>query len=128
MKLSSVGIFALLILGARIANFQTFSAYIGTFAVVVFLQNALALSLGYWGARAAKLPLKDCKTVAIEVGIQNSGLGLILFFQYFPTLGGVGIITAWWGVWHMISGLTVATYWQRKSKQSSIQESDLLEH
>lgn len=115
MKIASVAIFSLLIVGALIANFSTFSAYIGTFALVVFVQNALALSLGYWGGKAAGLPLKDCKTIAIEVGIQNSGLGLILFFQYFPTLGGAGIVTAWWGLWHMISGLTVASYWQRKS-------------
>ncbi len=119
MKIFSIGTFALIILVALGVNFQIFLKYIGTFAFVVLLQNSMALTLGYWGAKAAGLPYKDCKTVAIEVGIQNSGLGLILYFEYFPQLGGIGIITAWWGVWHMISGLTLATYWQKKSITST---------
>ena len=100
-----------------LVNFQTFIDYIGTFAFVVFLQNSLALALGYWGARGAGMSHHDSKTVSLEVGIQNSGLGLILFFQYFEELGGMGIIVAWWGMWHMISGLTLALYWQRKAKK-----------
>jgi BASS family bile acid:Na+ symporter len=113
MKYFSVGFFAILIFGALAANFGTFIDYIGTFAFIVFLQNSLAIFIGYFGAKAAGLPHRDRKTVALEVGIQNSGLGLILFFQYFSHLGGMGVIVAWWGMWHMISGLTLAFYWQR---------------
>lgn len=115
MKYFSIGFFILLIMGALAANFQTFLTYIGTFALVVFLQNSMAILIGYWGAKGAGLAYRDCKTVAIEVGIQNSGLGLILFFQYFNTLGGMGIIVAWWGMWHIISGLGLALYWQKKA-------------
>jgi BASS family bile acid:Na+ symporter len=117
MKYFSIGFFILLIFGALASNFDTFISYIGTFALVVFLQNAMALCIGYWGAKSAGLDEKNCRTVAIEVGIQNSGLGLILFFQYFSTLGGMGIIVAWWGMWHIISGLTISLYWQQKSKR-----------
>ena len=116
MKYCSITFFVCLIVGALAANFQTFLAYIGTFAFVVFLQNAMAVLIGFWGAKSVGLSYRDCKTVAIEVGIQNSGLGLILFFQYFSELGGMGIIVAWWGMWHMISGLTISLYWQQKSK------------
>lgn len=115
MKYFSILFFVVLIFGALLVNFQTFIDYIGTFAFVVFLQNSLALALGYWGARGAGMSHYDSKTVSLEVGIQNSGLGLILFFQYFEHLGGMGIIVAWWGMWHMISGLTLALYWQRKA-------------
>jgi BASS family bile acid:Na+ symporter len=117
MKYFSILFFVVLIFGALLVNFQTFIDYIGTFAFVVFLQNSLALALGYWGARGAGMSHRDSKTVSLEVGIQNSGLGLILFFQYFEHLGGMGIIVAWWGMWHMISGLTLALYWQRKAKR-----------
>lgn len=117
MKYFSILFFVVLIIGALLANFETFINYIGTFAIVVFIQNSLALTLGYWGAKGAGLSHDDSKTVSLEVGIQNSGLGLILFFQYFEHLGGMGIIVAWWGVWHMISGLTLAWYWQRKSRK-----------
>lgn len=115
MKYFSILFFVLLIVGALLVNFNTFIEYIGTFALVVFLQNSLALAVGYWGARGAGMSHYDSKTVSLEVGIQNSGLGLILFFQYFEHLGGMGIIVAWWGMWHIISGLTLALYWQRKA-------------
>jgi BASS family bile acid:Na+ symporter len=63
----------------------------------------------------AGLPERDRRAVSIEVGIQNSGLGLILIFNFFEGLGGMAIVTAWWGVWHLISGLTVATWWSRRA-------------
>jgi BASS family bile acid:Na+ symporter len=119
MKYFSILFFVVLIFGALLVNFQTFIDYIGTFAFVVFLQNSLALTLGYWGARGAGMSHRDSKTVSLEVGIQNSGLGLILFFQYFEHLGGMGIIVAWWGMWHIISGLTLSLYWQRKELKKS---------
>jgi BASS family bile acid:Na+ symporter len=52
--------------------------------------------------------------VAIECGIQNSGLGLILIFSFFDGLGGMAVITAWWGIWHIVAGLGIATFWSRR--------------
>ena len=65
-------------------------------------------------ARVAGLPERDRRAVAIEVGIQNSALGLILVFNFFGGLGGMAIVTAWWGIWHLIAGLSVATWWSRR--------------
>jgi BASS family bile acid:Na+ symporter len=48
------------------------------------------------------------------MGIQNSGLGLILIFNLFDGLGGMAIITAWWGIWHIVSGLTLAMFWSKR--------------
>lgn len=124
MKIFSITFFILLILGVLVANFKTFLAYVHTFAGVVFLQNSLALFLGYFGAKATGLPEKDCRTVSIEVGIQNSGLGLILFFQYFEHLGGMGLVVAWWGLWHMVSGLVLAFYWQKRPIAEIIEQVD----
>ena len=58
------------------------------------------------------------KTISIETGIQNSGLGLVLIFnpKIFPPeleLGGMAIIAAWWGIWHIFSGLTMAGIWTK---------------
>ncbi|HRX00096.1 MAG TPA: bile acid:sodium symporter family protein, partial [Cyclobacteriaceae bacterium] len=50
---------------------------------------------------------------------QNSGLGLILIFGFFNGLGGMAIVAAWWGIWHIISGLLLATYWSRKMATAS---------
>ena len=86
------------------------------------LHNGVALATGYWGGRLARLSPYNIRTLTIETGIQNSGLGLILLFN--PTIfpphvwhghyGGMLFITAWWGIWHIISGLCVATYFRRK--------------
>ena len=106
---------ALFVIGALAANWRYFLDYVGIVVFAVLLHNALALATGYWAARAAGLPERDRRAVSIEVGIQNSGLGLILIFNFFEGLGGMAIVTAWWGVWHLISGLTVATWWSRRA-------------
>ena len=113
MKYFSMAFFLVFVLGALAANFDYFLQYVGIVALVVFLHNALALSIGYLGARAAKLPEADRRAVAIEVGIQNSGLGLILIFDFFSGLGGMAIVTAWWGIWHIISGMSLALFWSK---------------
>jgi bile acid:Na+ symporter, BASS family len=99
---------------ALAANWSIFLRVIGLVVFVVFLHNALALSLGYWSGRLVRLPRYDVRAVSIEVGIQNSALGLVLIFNFFEGLGGMAIIAAWWGIWHIIAGLSVATFWSRR--------------
>ena len=88
--------------------------------VIVVIHNAVALTAGFWGGKLAKAPYKDCRTLAIEIGIQNSGLALALLFNpaiFSPNLwgsnGGMVIVAALWGIWHIIAGLTVASYFRR---------------
>jgi len=97
------------------ANGRLFLDYAQYFFGLVVLHNALALLIGYACARAAKLEHDKVKAVTLEVGIQNSGLGLIIVFNFFPELGGMMIITAFWGVWHLVSGLALSLYWSRKA-------------
>ncbi len=113
MKTLSIGVFGLFVLGALAANWRYFLDYVGFVVVAVFLHNGLALITGYYAAKLTGLPERDRRAVSIEVGIQNSALGLILIFNFFGGLGGMAIVTAWWGIWHIISGLSVATYWSR---------------
>ena len=86
--------------------------------LVVLIHNLLALCTGFGIASLFKLPRADRRTLTIETGIQNSGLGLVLLlgtpiFAGFPPNGGMLVITAWWGVWHIVSGLTVATIFNK---------------
>ncbi|MEX2365181.1 MAG: bile acid:sodium symporter family protein, partial [Pseudohongiellaceae bacterium] len=60
------------------------------------------------------------RAVILEVGIQNSGLGLIILFSFYPNLGGMMLITAFWGVWHLVSGLLLSAYWSRRPPQLGI--------
>lgn len=102
------------------ANFEPFKNYIHHIFLIVLLHNGLALLGGYLLARFMKLPVTDRRSVTIETGIQNSGLALVLIFnpRIFPAelqLGGMAFIAAWWGVWHIVSGLTLAGLWSRKA-------------
>jgi BASS family bile acid:Na+ symporter len=85
----------------------------------VFLLNAFALMTGYYTARAFRLPEADRRAVSLEVGIQNSGFGLALVFNFFGGLGGMAIVAAWWGIWHILAGLTVSTLWRRRPPVAS---------
>jgi BASS family bile acid:Na+ symporter len=113
MKLFSMVVFALFVVGALAANFQHFMKYIQFVVVVVLIHNGLALVTGFSLSTLLRLNERDRRAVTFEMGIQNSGLGLILIFNLFDGLGGMAIITAWWGIWHIISGLTLATFWSR---------------
>jgi BASS family bile acid:Na+ symporter len=113
-KLFSLAFFVLFVLAALAANWQYFLEYVGMVVGIVFVHNALALATGYGLAGAAGLPERDRRAVSIECGIQNSGLGLILIFSYFDGLGGMAVVTAWWGIWHIVAGLSVAGVWSRR--------------
>ena len=114
VKIFSLAVFGLFVIGALAANWRYFLDFVGFVVFAVFLHNALALSTGYFAAKVAGLPERDRRAVSIEVGIQNSALGLILIFNFFDGLGGMAIVTAWWGIWHIVSGLTVASLWSRR--------------
>jgi BASS family bile acid:Na+ symporter len=115
MKVFSLAAFGLFIVGALAANWQQFLDHVGAVAIAVFLHNGFAIVLGYWTARGLRSPVYDARAIGIEVGIQNSALGLILIFTFFDGLGGMAIVAAWWGVWHLISGLAVSTWWSRRA-------------
>ncbi|MBX3422645.1 MAG: bile acid:sodium symporter family protein [Pirellulaceae bacterium] len=95
-------------------NFHLFWQWIGWIALAVAVQNALALGLGYFSGTAVGLPEQDRRALALEVGIQNSALGLSLIFTFFSGLGGMALIAGWWGIWHILTGLPLALFWSRR--------------
>jgi len=107
-KIFSLIFFIIIVCGAIAANWQYFMKYVGIVMLAVFIHNALALNLGYWSGKLVRLDEKDCRAVSIEVGIQNSALGLVLVFSFFDGLGGMAILVAWWGIWHIIAGLVTS--------------------
>ncbi len=111
-------IFSLLVLMTFVAiafssNFALFLERFHSFFWLVVGHNLLAFSLGYGMGLVLKLPVADRRAVTLEVGIQNSGLGLVILFTFFPEAGGMMLITAFWGVWHLVSGLTLSQIWAR---------------
>ena len=110
----SILIFIAMVVLSFSSNIDAFLLSIKYIFLVVLIHNLLALSIGFTVGTIGKVPFRDRRTLTIETGIQNSGLGLALMlgtslFAGFPPHGGMLVITAWWGIWHIISGLTVAT-------------------
>jgi BASS family bile acid:Na+ symporter len=114
MRLLSIGCFAAFVVAALRLNWPFFTRYVGQVAGWVALQDTAALGLGYALAAVLRLPEPDRRAVALECGIRNSGLALVLVFAFFGGLGGMAITAAWWGVWHVVSGLAIAGWWSRR--------------
>ncbi|MCR8827904.1 bile acid:sodium symporter family protein [Pseudosulfitobacter koreensis] len=111
----SMGIFVGFVVIALASNWSLFLAFAGGIAGLVIAHNALGLAGGYATATLAGLSSFDRRAVTIETGIQNSGLGLVLIFGFFGGLGGMAIVAAFWGIWHAISGLALASLMSRKA-------------
>lgn len=113
LKPVSILIFAAFVVIAFVGNYNLFLKFIGLIFLWVLGHNFVALFSGFFISKLGKLSLADTKTLTIETGIQNSGLALVLIFTYFDGLGGMAIIAAWWGIWHIISGMSLSLYWKR---------------
>jgi len=118
----SVALFLILIVVAFSNNLDIFWSPIFIFIfILVLVHNSAVLGTGYGLATLFKLPPKDRRALTIETGIQNSGLGLVLLFNLMnrgvltDPIGGMLVVTAWWGIWHIISGLLIAFYWSRRA-------------
>lgn len=84
---------------------------------VLVIQDAMALGLGYGAARFAGLAGPAQRAFTFETGIRNSGLGLVILLGHFKGIGGAALITAGWGVWHLISGGALAAYWSQRQPE-----------
>ena len=116
LKPLSMLVFIALIFIAFSQNLDVFFNHIHHVALLVIFHNIFAYVLGYYTAKSFGLNPKDTKTIAMETGIQNGGLGLLLIFSFFDGLGGMALLAAFWGIWDVFSGLLLATYWGRKSQ------------
>ena len=114
LKPMSIIVFAAIVVIAFSNNLDVFNNYIHYVLLIGIGHNILALIIGFTVAKIFRLSGKNRRTIAIETGIQNSGLGLLLIFTFFEGLGGMAILAAFWGIWHIISGLLLASYWSRK--------------
>ena len=117
VKKISIVIFLVLVIVMINNNLEHLLAFLKLIFAIVLIHNAVAIGTGFLFGTAAKLKKNDRRTVAIETGIQNSGLALVLIFnpKLFDGLGGMAVIAAWWGIWHIISGLSLGYIWSRKS-------------
>ncbi len=103
-----------LIVAAVVAVSQAKIAQSGLLiAAVVVVHNGVGYALGYLAGRLGGMRLPQRKAVAIEVGMQNSGLGAALAQAHFSPLAAVP--SAIFSVWHNISGALIANYFGRRA-------------
>lgn len=118
IRFLSFGILMVFMIVAFAKNIDVFTAYYKYILILVFLHNALSFGIGYFTGKLAQLPIKDVRTITIETGIQNSGLSLVLIFTLFDGNGGMALLAAWWGIWHIISGGVISFIFQRGVKKT----------
>ena len=114
LKLVSLLFFVSLIFLALYNNRDIFMDYVFYVFWIVILHNLLAFTTGFSIAKFMGLSKKDTRSITIETGIQNSGLGLLLIFAFFEGLGGMALLAAFWGIWHLVSGLILSGFWGYK--------------
>jgi len=114
MQWFSLLLFIGIVIGAVASNLGVLKEYISLVVLIVIVHNVLAILTGYSWAKLFRFSWQDVKSISIETGIQNSGLGLLLIFTFFDGLGGMALVAAGWGIWHLISGLSLAFYWRNR--------------
>jgi BASS family bile acid:Na+ symporter len=100
------------------SNYDFFLQFVKYVFFLVLAHNIIAFGTGYSFATLMKVSPFDRRAITFETGIQNSALGLALLFnpKIFPpelAIGGMTVVVAWWGLWHILSGLTTAGIWAR---------------
>lgn len=103
-----------LIIGIIVAlNAERLGAVAGGVLLAVMLHNLLGLASGYGVARVLRLDPATRRTLAIEVGMQNSGLAVALAVKYFQPVAALP--GALFSIWHNLSGSALAAYWSRRA-------------
>ncbi|MEN8124164.1 MAG: bile acid:sodium symporter family protein [Bacteroidota bacterium] len=120
LKPVSIIIFIAFIAVAFYNNLKVFLNYIHYVFILVIIHNIILYFTGFYTAKFSGLSYINQKTLSIETGIQNSGLGLLLVFSFFEGLGGMAILVAFWAIWDILSSLLLASYWSYKTKKTVI--------
>ncbi len=108
LKYTSIAALFVFIFFAVMQNLEAFQKYFGLLMIVVLIHNSLAYGIGYLSAHLNKVSLADRKAITIEVGMQNSSLAIAIVFTQFNGQAGMALISAFWGSWHLVSGLLIA--------------------
>jgi bile acid:Na+ symporter, BASS family len=114
-KIVSLILFFCLILAAVISNLQNIITYVGRVFLIVLVLNTIAYATGYWFSKLNGLSEEDCRAITFETGIHNITIALIIIFNFFDGLGGMALVAAWYGIWDLMTGFSLAMWWSRRA-------------
>ena len=116
LRILSIVVFAVMLVVALRSNFAAADGHLLLILGIVVAHNTLAFATGYVAATVARLSPRDRRAITIEVGIQNAGLALLITVDFFSGLGGMALIAACWGVWHLIVGFALVGSWRLRDR------------
>lgn len=111
---------------AVLKNQSAFMAHFSLIFIIVLSHNAIALLLGFGAGKLSQLSIRDTKAITIEVGMQNSSLAIAIVFTQFNGEAGMALISAFWGTWHIVSGLLIAITFRRFGKNTHINNQETI--
>lgn len=114
---ASLLVFLLFVAVSFSKHWQTAVQIAGSVLLLVIAHNALAFLIGNVSGRLTRLPLADRRAITMEVGIQNSGLALAILFTFYASAGEMLVVAGFWGVWHLVSGLSLAGFWNFQDRK-----------
>jgi BASS family bile acid:Na+ symporter len=85
----------------------------GLLIIATFIHNTAGYFLGYWSARLLHFPEKDCRTIALEVGMQNAGLASALA-EALGKIATLGLASVIFGTMMNVSGSFLANWWHNR--------------
>ena len=114
LAILAILVFGVFVAAALLANWTLFVTHFSSIAGLVLVHNGLAIAAGFTVATLLGLARAERRAISIEVGIQNTALGVTLIFAVFVGLGGMALIAGWWGIWHLFSGAALAAFWSSR--------------
>lgn len=110
----TLGLLLVVLVGGVSANISTIISFAGVIGAAVVAQNVMALTIGRLTATVCRLDLPAARAMTLEMGVRNTGLGLVLALSLFESAAGVAVTVALWGLWDVATGFTLATIWRRR--------------
>ncbi|BCG21926.1 symporter [Pseudomonas tohonis] len=106
--------FVVFVGGAVAGNWRLFVDNLGLVFFIVVLHNASAIVLGWAMAKLARQRGANLRAMVIEISMHNSGLALGLIFAQFGGEPNMALVAAFWGTWHLVSGLLLVAFWRNR--------------
>ncbi len=122
------GVFGAAIVYGVISCYRVLWPAVGLLASITILHNTAAFATGAFVARILTRQPSIRRALTFEIGIQNSGLALIILLAQLKGVGGAAAIAAVWGVWHLIAGSVLAVsfnYYDRRRLALSSGDMDI---
>ena len=115
--IAGLGLIAIIV-GACMQYMSVFLQLGITIFALVIAHNGLAFFMGYLSGIISGADKSSKRALTFEVGIQNSGLGIVILLTQLGGLGGAGVVAGLWGTWHIIAGLILVCLFRLNDRKT----------